>query len=67
MTSDSKRWRNQLIFRDALRADPSLVAEYARIKRNLAADHADDREAYTRGKAGFVRRVIGVAYIDESD
>lgn len=52
------RWRAQLAFRDALRADPELVAEYGRVKRGLAAAHPHDREAYTRGKADFVDRVL---------
>jgi len=52
------RWRDQLAFRDALRADPRLAADYADTKRALAAAHPDDREAYTDGKAEFVRRVL---------
>lgn len=60
-TDDSPRWHEQLAFRDALRADPSLVAEYARLKADLAGRHPDDREAYTEGKASFVRRVLDAA------
>ena len=67
MTSDSQRWRAQLVFRDALRADPSLVAEYTHIKRDLADEHAEDREAYTRGKEAFVRRVVKAADAADSD
>jgi GrpB-like predicted nucleotidyltransferase (UPF0157 family) len=52
------RWRGQLAFRDALRADPELAAEYGRLKRDLAAAHPHDREAYTRGKADFVDRIL---------
>jgi GrpB-like predicted nucleotidyltransferase (UPF0157 family) len=52
------RWRAQLAFRDALRAAPDLAAAYARTKSELAAAHPDDREAYTRGKDDFVRRVL---------
>ncbi|HZD68949.1 MAG TPA: GrpB family protein [Actinomycetes bacterium] len=37
---------------------PELAAEYAELKRALAREHAGDREAYTRGKAAFVRRVL---------
>ena len=54
----SARWREQLAFRDALRADLALVRRYAQLKQALAADHADDREAYTAGKAEFVRDVL---------
>lgn len=54
----SARWSEQLAFRDALRADPLLVRRYADLKRKLAAEHAADREAYTAGKADFVRSVL---------
>lgn len=54
----SARWYDQLAFRDALRADTALTREYANLKRTLAAQHADDREAYTASKAEFVRSVL---------
>lgn len=52
------RWAGQLWFRDRLRARPGLAAEYAELKRRLAREFADDREAYAKGKAAFVRRVL---------
>jgi GrpB-like predicted nucleotidyltransferase (UPF0157 family) len=52
------RWAGQLWFRDRLRACPGLAAEYAELKRRLAREFADDRDAYTKGKAAFVRRVL---------
>lgn len=52
----SPRYLAELTFRDRLRADPSLAAEYAALKQRLAAEHADDREAYTAAKAPFVER-----------
>ncbi|MGW4397823.1 GrpB family protein [Amycolatopsis nivea] len=52
------RWWAQLKFRDALRADPGLAAEYAEVKRRLAGE-VTDREEYTAGKTAFVRRVLG--------
>lgn len=52
------RWRAQLEFRDALRADPGLAAEYAEVKRRLTGE-VTDREEYTAGKTEFVRRVLG--------
>ncbi|WP_166518250.1 GrpB family protein [Candidatus Blastococcus massiliensis] len=58
LPAGSARWSEQLAFRDALRADPVLVHRYADLKRTLAAQHAADREAYTAGKAGFVRSVL---------
>lgn len=58
LTVGSSRWFEQLAFRDALRANSSLAREYAQLKRNLAAAHDGDREAYTAGKADFVRSVL---------
>ena len=57
----SRLWREGLAFRDQLRADPLLTAEYAALKVRLARQHPRDREAYTDGKAPFVRRVLAVA------
>lgn len=53
-----KLWHERLMFRDALRADPELAAEYGRLKRGLAAQYRFDREAYTQAKAPFVEKVI---------
>jgi GrpB-like predicted nucleotidyltransferase (UPF0157 family) len=58
LLATGRRWHEQLAFRDALRADPELVREYAGLKRALAAEHGTDREAYTAGKECFVRRVL---------
>jgi GrpB-like predicted nucleotidyltransferase (UPF0157 family) len=51
-------WERLLGFRDALRADAALAAEYARLKRDLAARHPSDRAAYTEAKGAFVARVL---------
>lgn len=59
MTLDEPRWHHQIAFRDRLRASDDLVREYARLKSNAAAQHSDDREAYTRAKYEFVRNVVG--------
>lgn len=58
LPAGSPRWSEQLAFRDALRADVVLVHHYAELKSTLAAAHAADREAYTDGKADFVRSVL---------
>ncbi len=55
---DSKRWHEQLAFRDALREDRGLVRRYAALKAQLAGEYADDREAYSAAKTGFVRAVL---------
>lgn len=48
----------RLTFRDALRADASLTAEYAALKQQLAHEHPDDLAAYTQRKRGFVALVL---------
>ncbi len=56
---DGERWANYLVFRDRLRADARRRDEYARLKTELAALYPNDRDAYTRGKEAFIRRVLG--------
>jgi len=51
-------WLRMLRFRDALRADASLAAEYASLKRQLAARYPDNRAAYTDAKNEFIARVV---------
>ena len=52
------QWHARLAFRDRLRADPAAAAEYEALKRTLAVEHRDDREAYTDAKVAFVERVV---------
>ena len=54
----SALWRERLAFRDALRSDPDLAAEYAALKSALAEKHREDIEAYTLGKRAFVAEVL---------
>jgi GrpB-like predicted nucleotidyltransferase (UPF0157 family) len=54
-------WLDRLRFRDALRSQPTLAANYAALKSDLAARHTADREAYTDAKAEFVRSVLAGA------
>jgi GrpB-like predicted nucleotidyltransferase (UPF0157 family) len=55
--TESQRYRDELAFRDRLRADPDLTDSYASLKRELAARFPDDRDAYTEAKADFIRAV----------
>ena len=55
----SRRFRDELAFRDRLRASSETAEAYAALKRDLAKRFADDREAYTDAKAGFIRRIVG--------
>lgn len=59
--TDSSRFRDELAFRDRLRSSRVIAEEYAELKRELAERFADDREAYTDGKANFICRVVEIA------
>jgi len=52
---------DSLLFRDYLIAHPDVAAEYAALKRGLAAAHPNDRVAYTGGKREFIDRVTRYA------
>jgi len=55
---DSRRYRDELAFRDRLRADAQLTEKYVTLKRDLARRFAHDRETYTDAKSSFVRSVL---------
>jgi GrpB-like predicted nucleotidyltransferase (UPF0157 family) len=50
--------KRHLAFRDALRADSELREAYAQLKRSLAAQHPNNKDAYVAGKTDFVTRVL---------
>ena len=56
---DSRRFADELAFRDFLRANPTAARNYATLKRRLAARFRDDREAYTEAKGDFIRASLG--------
>ena len=49
--------RNHLAFRDALRADPALCAEYGALKKRLATS-TDDIDVYVERKTALIVRVL---------
>lgn len=55
---DGSFWRDHLTFRDALRGDPKLRAEYEALKLALAERYPSDRESYIDGKTTFVRNAV---------
>jgi GrpB-like predicted nucleotidyltransferase (UPF0157 family) len=57
----SDLWLERIAFRDALRADAALVAEYEALKLGLAQQHRHDLAAYTAGKREFVGHVLASA------
>jgi GrpB-like predicted nucleotidyltransferase (UPF0157 family) len=58
VTLDDPQWTNDLRFRDRLRADALLRAEYAALKRALQERFAGDLRGYAAAKEAFVRRVL---------
>lgn len=50
--------RRHLLFRDHLRAHPEICAEYAALKRALAAQFRHDRLGYSQAKTHFVSDVL---------
>lgn len=53
-----ERVRDHLEFRDYLIAHPGEAAAYGRLKIDLARRHPDDIDAYTAGKAAFIRESV---------
>ena len=58
---NSTLWVERLAFRDYLRKEPALAAEYAEMKIGLARQFEFDREAYTDAKGPFIQRVLALA------
>jgi len=54
----SALWQERLAFRDALRNNAALAAEYEQLKSALATLHRHDRDAYTEAKSPFVVSVL---------
>lgn len=50
-------WERHVLFRDYLRAHPETAAEYAALKRRLAAEYGSDMDGYTDAKTDFIRAV----------
>jgi GrpB-like predicted nucleotidyltransferase (UPF0157 family) len=61
VTLGSDFWRDQLVFRDTLRANPALAAEYGALKQHLAVQFRDDASRYTDAKSPFIRGVVAAA------
>jgi GrpB-like predicted nucleotidyltransferase (UPF0157 family) len=52
------QWRRMTVFRDRLRAEPALAAEYEALKLALATRFPENRGAYTAAKTEFIDAVI---------
>lgn len=57
---EGEKWQG-LPFRDYLRDHPDEARRYERLKRDLAAAHRSDRDAYTDAKSAFVAEILAKA------
>jgi GrpB-like predicted nucleotidyltransferase (UPF0157 family) len=53
-----------VLFRDYLRTHPEAAADYAALKRRLAATYAEDGDAYTKAKSGFIMQAVAAAELE---
>ena len=64
----SEQERDHLSFRDFLRRNPTVAAEYAALKRELATAHdgltLQSQERYSLSKTEFVRSVLARAFAE---
>jgi GrpB-like predicted nucleotidyltransferase (UPF0157 family) len=54
----SKFWKEHIFFRNYLRENPEALQQYAELKKELAEEFRDNREAYTKGKAEFIQGIL---------
>jgi len=59
-------WERHLLFRDFLRAHPIVARRYYQLKKELAAKHGSDHEAYTEAKTSFIESVLTKAWKSKS-
>lgn len=52
------QWRRMTLFRDRLRGDPMLAAQYEAHKVELALRYAESRADYTAAKAAFIDAIV---------
>ncbi|WP_123043626.1 GrpB family protein [Cohnella candidum] len=58
MLENEERWEKQLLFRNLLRENPDWTWQYGELKKKLAEDYKEDREAYTEAKTDFIKSVL---------
>lgn len=56
--TDSIEWRNYIVFRDCLNANPSIAKEYENLKIKLCNEFADNRAEYTARKHEFITSIV---------
>ena len=56
-------WKDYVVFRDILRADPVIVKAYEELKIHSAQKYPENRKRYTATKAEFIRSVLSQSEI----
>lgn len=64
--ASSDQWTDDLRFREYLRANPDVRDEYEAVKREAAAAHSNDIDAYNEAKGEFCATILERARADES-
>ena len=63
---ESETWRDSLAFRDALRADPALAAQYEAVKQQAIQQAPEGRGRYTDLKGPFVTATVAAVGRDRT-
>ncbi|MET3937416.1 GrpB-like predicted nucleotidyltransferase (UPF0157 family) [Paenibacillus sp. PvP094] len=61
----SVEWKDNLLFRNALRRDSEVMQEYYALKKMLEQQFRHDRVGYTAAKAAFIQSIIQKARLYE--
>lgn len=59
---DGEFWRDHIAFRDLLREDPQLAAEYVELKSRLASEFKLQPKRYTDAKGPFINAAVTRAH-----
>lgn len=58
---------DEIYFRDFLRANPTVAAEYETLKLGLLPEYRNNRDGYTEAKSDFINKVVASAHRNDSD
>ncbi len=55
---DSRKWKDDLAFRDYLKNNEDAARAYEKVKEELALKYPDDRSSYTKGKEAIIHQLL---------
>jgi GrpB-like predicted nucleotidyltransferase (UPF0157 family) len=58
VVNESRLWKEYNEFRDYLINHTAQAIEYQKLKEQLAIQYSNDRQAYTEGKAKFIKDIL---------